>query len=156
MGGDGAATGNPEIHGVSRCRQVKQHKQVRQVTLVRQVRHVRQVGGDGAATGNPGLQGVGRCKQVKQLMQARWATHRRNRFFKKNTFPFFLFFRLWSVCGASVRGANIRILYAEELEPLGPGGLERFGSLEPRPNRTMVLLDLSVVLVICLLFWSCL
>jgi hypothetical protein len=50
MLGKWAATGNPEIQGVSRCRQVKQIRQVRQVKQIRQVKQVRQVeqvGGDG-------------------------------------------------------------------------------------------------------------
>ena len=61
---------------------------------------------------------------------------------------FSCFEMVWWVYGVFVRrGAKIRFLYAEELEPLGPVDLESVGLL--------FILDLNVVLVICMLLWSC-
>ena len=55
---------------------------------------------------------------------------------------------VWWVYGAFVRGGQrYKFLYAEDLEPLGPVDLESFGLL--------FILDLNVVLVICMLLWSC-
>ena len=79
--------------------------------------------------------------------KARWAT-RRGLKWCKNIISVVVFLKtVWWFYGVFVRGAKIRFLYAEELEPLGPVDLESFGLL--------FILDLNVVLVICMLLWSC-
>ena len=79
--------------------------------------------------------------------KARWATRRGLKWRKKMMFVVRVFKTVWWFYMVFVRGAKIRFLYAEELEPLGPVDLESFGLL--------FILDLNVVLVICMLLWSC-